>query len=175
MASGPSVITAARMPATISRLEKRGPVRVIGVRGATATRSERLKSVIVWILTRGLKSTSLVGANRYNLNRLKAANTFVVEAWLGAENPSATISKEHPPVSASGAGGVHPARRFWVAERRAVGLRLRYGVPTHHRRVNESTRLGRMPDAVYEPTACIRATLEAANRTGFDRSRLSSS
>jgi EAL domain-containing protein (putative c-di-GMP-specific phosphodiesterase class I) len=29
-----------------------------------------------------------------------------------------------------------------------------------------------MPDAVYEPTACIRATLDAANRTGFDRSRL---
>jgi hypothetical protein len=119
-----------------------------------------------------LKSTSLVGTNRYDLNRLKAANAFVVEAWLGAENPSATISKEHPPVSASGAGGVHPARRFYVSERRALGFRLRYGVPTHHRRVNESTRLGRMPDAVYEPTACIRATLEAANRTGFDRSRL---
>lgn len=29
-----------------------------------------------------------------------------------------------------------------------------------------------MPDAVYEPTACIRATLAAANRTGFDRSLL---
>jgi EAL domain-containing protein (putative c-di-GMP-specific phosphodiesterase class I) len=29
-----------------------------------------------------------------------------------------------------------------------------------------------MPNAVQEPTACIRATLEAANRTGFDRSRL---
>lgn len=29
-----------------------------------------------------------------------------------------------------------------------------------------------MPNAVYEPSACIRATLSAANRTGFDRSRL---
>jgi len=29
-----------------------------------------------------------------------------------------------------------------------------------------------MPNAVYEPAACIRATLEAANRSGFDRSRL---
>jgi EAL domain-containing protein (putative c-di-GMP-specific phosphodiesterase class I) len=29
-----------------------------------------------------------------------------------------------------------------------------------------------MPNAVYEPSACIRATLAAANRTGFDRSRL---
>ena len=29
-----------------------------------------------------------------------------------------------------------------------------------------------MPNAVYEPTACIRATLAAADRTGFDRSRL---
>jgi EAL domain-containing protein (putative c-di-GMP-specific phosphodiesterase class I) len=29
-----------------------------------------------------------------------------------------------------------------------------------------------MPNAVYEPTACIRATLAAAHRTGFDRSRL---
>jgi EAL domain-containing protein (putative c-di-GMP-specific phosphodiesterase class I) len=29
-----------------------------------------------------------------------------------------------------------------------------------------------MPNAVYEPAACIRATLAAANRTGFDRSRL---
>jgi EAL domain-containing protein (putative c-di-GMP-specific phosphodiesterase class I) len=29
-----------------------------------------------------------------------------------------------------------------------------------------------MPNAVYEPTACIRATLAAAARTGFDRSRL---
>ena len=29
-----------------------------------------------------------------------------------------------------------------------------------------------MPNAVYEPAACIRATLEAAQRTGFDRSRL---
>jgi EAL domain-containing protein (putative c-di-GMP-specific phosphodiesterase class I) len=29
-----------------------------------------------------------------------------------------------------------------------------------------------MPNAVYEPVACIRATLDAAKRTGFDRSRL---
>lgn len=29
-----------------------------------------------------------------------------------------------------------------------------------------------MPNAVYEPSACIRATLAAADRTGFDRSRL---
>jgi EAL domain-containing protein (putative c-di-GMP-specific phosphodiesterase class I) len=29
-----------------------------------------------------------------------------------------------------------------------------------------------MPNAVYEPAACIRATLAAANQTGFDRSRL---
>jgi EAL domain-containing protein (putative c-di-GMP-specific phosphodiesterase class I) len=29
-----------------------------------------------------------------------------------------------------------------------------------------------MPNAVYEPTACIRATLAAAHRTGFNRSRL---
>ena len=29
-----------------------------------------------------------------------------------------------------------------------------------------------MPNAVYEPTACIRATLAAAERTGFDRSKL---
>ena len=29
-----------------------------------------------------------------------------------------------------------------------------------------------MPNAVYEPAACIRATLSAAERTGFDRSRL---
>jgi EAL domain-containing protein (putative c-di-GMP-specific phosphodiesterase class I) len=29
-----------------------------------------------------------------------------------------------------------------------------------------------MPNAVYEPAACIRTTLAAANRTGFDRSRL---
>jgi EAL domain-containing protein (putative c-di-GMP-specific phosphodiesterase class I) len=29
-----------------------------------------------------------------------------------------------------------------------------------------------MPNAVYEPAACIRATLDAANRAGFDRSRL---
>jgi EAL domain-containing protein (putative c-di-GMP-specific phosphodiesterase class I) len=29
-----------------------------------------------------------------------------------------------------------------------------------------------LPNAVYEPAACIRATLAAANRTGFDRSRL---
>ena len=29
-----------------------------------------------------------------------------------------------------------------------------------------------MPNAVYEPAACIRATLAAAVRTGFDRSRL---
>lgn len=28
------------------------------------------------------------------------------------------------------------------------------------------------PNAVYEPAACIRATLEAANRTGFDPTRL---
>ena len=28
------------------------------------------------------------------------------------------------------------------------------------------------PNAVYEPAACIRATLDAANRTGFDRTRL---
>jgi EAL domain-containing protein (putative c-di-GMP-specific phosphodiesterase class I) len=29
-----------------------------------------------------------------------------------------------------------------------------------------------MPNAVYEPTACIQATLAAADRTGFDHSRL---
>jgi EAL domain-containing protein (putative c-di-GMP-specific phosphodiesterase class I) len=29
-----------------------------------------------------------------------------------------------------------------------------------------------MPNAVYEPTACIRATLAAAHRSGFERSRL---
>ncbi len=29
-----------------------------------------------------------------------------------------------------------------------------------------------MPNAVYEPSACIRATLAAADRTGFDRSQL---
>jgi EAL domain-containing protein (putative c-di-GMP-specific phosphodiesterase class I) len=29
-----------------------------------------------------------------------------------------------------------------------------------------------MPNAVYEPAACIRATLDAAKRSGFDRSRL---
>jgi len=28
------------------------------------------------------------------------------------------------------------------------------------------------PNAVYEPSACIRATLDAANRTGFDKSQL---
>jgi hypothetical protein len=38
MASGPSVITTARMPATISKLEKIGPVGVMGVRGATTIR-----------------------------------------------------------------------------------------------------------------------------------------
>ncbi|CAA2160521.1 Blue light- and temperature-regulated antirepressor BluF [Methylobacterium brachiatum] len=29
-----------------------------------------------------------------------------------------------------------------------------------------------LPDAVYEPTACIRATLDAAHRVGFDRRRI---
>ncbi len=48
---------------------------------------------------------------------------------------------------------------------RAIELAARLGVTT---RLN----INFLPNAVYEPRACIRATLEAAARTGFDPRRL---
>ncbi len=48
---------------------------------------------------------------------------------------------------------------------RAIELAARLGVPCQ-------LNINFLPNAVYEPRACIRATLEAAQRTGFDPRRL---
>jgi EAL domain-containing protein (putative c-di-GMP-specific phosphodiesterase class I) len=48
---------------------------------------------------------------------------------------------------------------------RAIELASRLGM-------DRQLNINFLPDAVYEPRACIRATLEAAHRTGFDPHRL---
>lgn len=162
------------MRATISRLEKRGPVRVIGVRGATATRSVRLKSVIVWILTRGVEINQ---PGRHPQIQSQPALKLLTHlgSKLGLERKTPCDHKQ---------GNTRP---FQLRAQVACTRLDDFGCPNDEPLgfdldmafqpiidVSTNQRVWGMSDAVYEPTACIRATLEAANRTGFDRSRLCS-
>lgn len=68
----------------------------------------------------------------------------------------------------------------WVLGQVTEALLYRFDQDCRVKAIEMAARLGMpgrlninfLPNAVYEPRACIRATLEAAARTGFDPSRL---
>jgi hypothetical protein len=164
MARGPRIIIAATRPAILSKLENRGPVGVIGERGATATRAVGLKSVMIQSSTAGVKPTACTGLCSSPTRRSQAgAGGLLAEvisrAWFAR-------GRRDPPLPGSSPCLV--GRKITTMARTSQGPVCRSAPVQHCSRELTSRRAGRHETDNLCPSAML-AIAELDSRTPLDR------